>query len=177
MANIRQSRKSGFILRSGVRRRETLWIDLPLTQTTMTAAGGTIIYSLSTAAKAFRPYTVIRTHVSMLVQSDQEAAGENYQAAYGECIVSDQASAIGVTAVPTPLTDLSSDLWFAWKSLMGLQLVTPSSGGITGVFAAGELDSRAMRKVEEGQDSLGVAEAGLLGVVLTTVGRQLLKMH
>ncbi len=176
MANIRTGRKSGFIVRSGVRRRETLWIDEPLTQTTMTAAGGTIIYSGSAALLALRPFTIVRTHLMLMIASDQSVASEDFQAAYGECVVSDQAQAVGVTAVPTPLTDLASDLWFAWKSMSG-QFQFKSGVGITISSFMGELDSRAMRKVEEGQDTIGVAEAGLNGVVLTTVGRQLLKLH
>jgi len=176
MANIRRTNRSGFITRGGVRRRETLWIDLPLTETTMTAAGGTIIYSGSAALLALRPFTIVRTHIQLMVRSDQSAASEVFQAAYGEVVVSDQAAAIGVTAVPTPLTDLSSDLWHAWKSLSGF-FEFGNSTGISQMGVIGELDSRAMRKVEEGQDTLGIAEAGFSGVNLLTVGRQLLKLH
>jgi len=39
------------------------------------------------------------------VRSDQFVATEGYEIAIGMAVVSDQALAIGVTAVPTPFTD------------------------------------------------------------------------
>ncbi len=51
MANIRTSRKSGFILRSGVRRRETIWFaDAATAFTTIVAANTAVLVSSLNAA-------------------------------------------------------------------------------------------------------------------------------
>ncbi len=112
MANIRSNRKSGFILRSGVMRRETLWLSVDATRTIVTAVGGTLVTSYGAGALALRPFTIVRTRLLIFVQSDQAAAVEATFGAYGQAVVSDQVSAIGITAVPTPVTDLASDLWY-----------------------------------------------------------------
>jgi len=102
MANIRRSRRSGFTTRGGRSVRESLWFDGPVFNTNMGAAStAVLVSSLSAAALALRPFTVVRTRGSMFLETDQQAASEFYQAAIGCCVVSDQAVAIGVTAVPT----------------------------------------------------------------------------
>ncbi len=92
--------------------------------------------------------------------------------------MSDQALAIGVTAVPTPNADVNSDLWLLHQWLMNSIQVSSA----TSVFQAQnnyQVDSRAMRKVEEGQDVVGVAEfsAQGAGFVLIDAGRMLVKLH
>ncbi len=97
----------------GSKTRETVWFQVTETRTTSASANtATLVTTLNAAALAFRPFTVIRTHMTLFVSSDQTGAGENYDVGYGSCVVSDQAAAIGITAVPTPFTDLGSDLWF-----------------------------------------------------------------
>ncbi len=178
MANLRRSRKSGYTLRSGVMRRETSWFGLSAGNTTFTAVGGTILFSLNAAALADRPFTIVRTHIELLIRSDQTANSEDQVGAYGVAVVSDQALAIGVTAVPTPNADVNSDLWFLHQWLMNSIQVSSA----TSVFQAQNnytVDSRAMRKVEEGQDVVGVAEfsAQGAGFVLIDAGRMLVKLH
>ena len=65
---------------------------------------------------------------------------------------------MGASAVPTPETDRASDLWFVYESLAGKLEVTTDVGR----YEAGkwkEFDSKAMRKVDIGQDLVVVAEA------------------
>ncbi len=180
MARVFTNRKSGFIQRSGVRRRETLWIDDPTVEGTMGGAPTALIFSSGSAALlALRPFTVVRVRGIMMIRSDSLAANETFGVDLGMCVVSDQASAIGVTAVPTPATDKSSDLWFVYESLFAhLNIGSGAGTGVpvqNGVFKS--YDSKAMRKVEEGQDLLTVAENEINGVVLTHTARILLKLH
>ena len=174
------SRKSGFIQRGGVMRRETLWFDITEGETTVASANTAVILNaLGAAGLALRPFTVVRTYLNWHIRSDQIAAVEEYQAAIGCCVVSDQASAIGVTAVPTPFTDLSSDLWFV-HGIMANQILFSSAIGIqanSGVSK--DIDSKAMRKVEDGQDLITVTEASSIsaGYVLIHGGRSLIKLH
>jgi len=175
MANISRSRKSGFVLRGGSMRRETLWFGHTFTDTTITAAGGTILTSANAALLALRPFTIVRTRLESFVRSDQAAAAEVFIGAYGQCIVSDQASAIGVSAVPTPVTDLSSDLWFVHQPFAGVF----ESGTGTNNGWRYEIDSKAMRKVQEGEDLVTVVEFSALGSGFNFFvgGRALVKLH
>ncbi len=116
--------------------------------------------------------------MEVYVVSDQTANTEHQLGAFGWCVVSDQASAIGITAVPTPITDISSDLWFVYQVYFNSVQVSSA----VSVFQAGtrySIDSKAMRKVEDGQDVLGIAEfdASGNGYNLSTGGRMLVKLH
>jgi len=90
-------------------------------------------------------------------------------------VVSDEAVAVGVSAVPTPVTQLGSDLWFAHKYMM-------CSGSAVNDGVVGcpfSLDSKAMRKVDVGQDLVVVLERGDVGDGWTVIigGRMLVKLH
>ena len=178
MANIRTAGKSGFIVRGGSRRRETLWIDDPTVEATLGGAPtATLLSTLSAAGLALRPFTVVRTRGNFFIRSDQAAAGESYGAAVGMCVVSDQAAAIGVTAVPNSVSDRSSDLWYVFEELFSRQVGTTTTGRIAEVGVFTTYDSKAMRKVEEGQDLATVVENELAGTVIVHNARILLKLH
>ncbi len=114
----------------------------------------------------------------MQVHSDSVAASEFYDAAYGQAKISEQAAAIGVTAMPTPDLDVESDLWFVYERQMGFEQFFDATGSTT----HGEtfrFDSKAMRKVEDGEQLASVVEAGSLslGFTFTVQFRQLIKLH
>ncbi len=171
------ARKSGFVRRGGVMRRETHWVGEPFSTTTIASTNGVaIISSLTAVGLALRPFTVIRSRGYIHVESDQDAVTERYGAAVGYCVVSEQATAIGVTAVPTPDTDQDSDLWLMLEQLFGrLHVTTDISRFESGIGR--QYDSKAMRKVEDGQDLILVAECPTTSGNIMIMGRQLLKLH
>ncbi len=132
--------------------------------------------SLNAAALAMRPFTIVRQHYELYVISDQAAAIEQQMGAFGVAVVSDQASAIGVTAVPTPITDLGSDLWVTHQIFMG-DASTITDRSIPG--ARYSVDSKAMRRVNNDQDVVIVAELDTQGqgFILFAGGRFLVKLH
>ena len=156
-------------------RRLSTWFQGGPAETTVTT-GAVIIGSLNAVALALRPFTIVRTHVELALRSDQSAAIERQQAAYGIAVVSDQAVAVGVTAVPTPVTESASSLWFMHQYIFAdesnLTDRTRSQRNMT-------LDSKAMRKVEVGQDVVFVVEKGADGggFILTDGVRMLLKTN
>jgi len=179
VANLRIARRSGRILRGGRMRRESIWFVLQEVQTTMAAANTAVLVSqLNAAALALRPFTVVRTRQQWFASSDQQGAVENYEVALGQCVVSDQAAAIGITAVPTPFTDLGSDLWFLHEIQQG-RFVFISGVGALEAGKDRSVDSRAMRKVEDGDTLITVLENSSLsaGTFNQTAGRQLIKLH
>jgi len=158
-------------------RRQTFWIPAAPQRTTLAAADTAgLTGQLNAAALAFRPFTVVRTRGYFSIRSDQESTAENYGGAVGLAVVSDQAAAIGVTAIPTPIADQGSDLFFAYEYLDGRM------GFITGVGFEGNVstrlivDSKAMRKVDNDQTIVLTAETdgGSSGVVITDMYRFLI---
>ncbi len=176
MANLRAVRRSGRIFRGGVTRRETLWANIPFQIVTADVGVATLMASLNAAALALRPFTIVRMRMAFGLHSDQAAAAEVQAVAVGQAVVSDQASAIGVTAVPTPVTDAGSDAWLLYTILFN------NATNLTDLVVGQkyfEVDSRAMRKVEDGQDLVLVTEVAATsnGTVLNSSGRFLIKLH
>jgi len=93
-------------------RRETAWLGINFVATSAGTSAAVAVASLNAAALALRPFTIVRTYMHLGIQSDQVVTTEDQVAALGQVVVSDQALLIGVTALPTPITDLGSDLWF-----------------------------------------------------------------
>ena len=179
MANITVARKSGFIRRSGVMRRESLWLGITETANTITTASTAVLFAgFGATLLGLRPFTIVRTRIHYSCSSDQSAQAEVWGCAFGGAVVSDQASAIGVTAVPTPATDSNSDLWFFYATLTG-RVGFASAVGFSDSFNAIDIDSKAMRKVEDGEDVAMSLETLSIsnGVVAIKQGRMLLKLH
>ncbi len=159
-------------------RRQTLWFDFAFQENSLAASATAVLtQSLNAAALALRPFTVTRTLMTWHCTSDQSGATETYIGNIAFAVVTDQAVAIGVTAVPTPATDLGSDVFFLHGSWIGFfQLVGTS---IMSEVTSKLIESRAQRKVVDGQDIVLVKEAGLggQGVTVRSVGRMLVKLH
>ena len=84
-----------------------------------------------------------------------------------------------VTAVPTPVTDLDSDKWFVYEAL-GNRSITATAVGFDGQASVSkEIDSKAMRKVVDGDQLVGVVEtdANSNGVLFRVAMSHLLKLH
>ena len=180
MAFINRSRKSGFVLRSGGPKRESMWISISEAVNTITAASTAVLSaSLNAAALNLRPFTVVRTRGILAVRSDQSAATESQHYAFALAIVSEQASAIGVTAVPTPMTDRGSDLFFVYEEMVSQYLLESLVGFDTQTGWVHRFDSKAMRKVNDDQDMIIVKETSSVssGVIALSAGRFLIKLH
>ena len=181
MANIRTARRSGLVLRGGRNVRQTRWLFVSEVATVLPAANSAVLTnSFNAAALALAPFTIVRYRGVFHAESDQQAASETYALAFGMSVVSEQAVAIGITAVPTPSIDRGSDLWFVYEEIVGVIGIRATDGisGAGGVLKM--VDSRAMRKVEEGQDLAVVVENGAItanGSATRTSGRLLIKLH
>ncbi len=164
-------------------RRSTVWFSFPPQNATLAAAGGTLVASLNAGALALRPFTVIRTRLVVFASSDQSVASERFGWGLGMAVVSDQASAIGVTAVPTPITDLDSDLFFVHKLGIGEFELSTAVGEMkyAGDGAQYEIDSKAMRKVNPDEDVILSMESMVAtvgeGSLVSVAGRMLVKLH
>ena len=172
----RRSSLRTHLIRTG---RKTFWFTgLHSSVALAGASTAVIVSSLNAAALALRPFTIVRTRGFVGLASDQVIATENQGATYGEIIVSDQALAIGVTAVPTPVTDSQSG-WHVFEALADQFDFVSGVGARQVAMNLREIDSKAMRKVEEGQDLVTVLEtAGYSsGIVAKIFSRVLIKLH
>ena len=158
-------------------RRETSWLDIPVASFSLGTATSVLNASLTAAELAKRPFTIVRTHLEIFFASDQVAASEIYSAGVGLCVVSDQALAIGVTAVLTPVTDLESDLWLLHKLMFGSFLLGDGTGFIESAGQSISIDSKAMRKVNGDQDVVLTFETGGSGMQFIVGGCLLIKEH
>jgi len=160
-------------------RRQTVWFAFALSEF-LIGAGGTaqLLFQLNAAALALRPFTVIRSRFDWFCHSDQDGADEQWGGALAMAVVSDQASAIGITALPTPVTDQGSDLFFVYEQMVG-EIIVTSAVGVTEVGRNKVIDSKAMRKVDIGQDIVVVAETPTFVESADFVlgGRMLVKLH
>ena len=180
MAFVRSSTKSGTFLRAGGRRRETQWLEIEATVAAFAAPSTAVLLASMTAAElALRPFTVVRSRGALMMVLDQVAASERQVWDFGLAVVSDQAVAVGVTAVPTPSTDRASDLWFVYESLMSEFEFVSGVGFDQRPGDRKDFDSKAMRKVVEGDQIIVVGETAAIsdGVIATVVGRVLVKLH
>jgi len=160
--------------------RETLWLAGDVSGVTLAAAStASLLFSYNAGALALRPFTIVRTRGVLLVRSDQAAVSEDYQVAMGMSVVSDQANAIGVTAVPTPATDSGSDMFFVYEQVLGHFQFLDSTGFHPAAATVLQFDSKAMRRVNDDQDLAVTLEtaAASSGAVAQMMFRQLVKLH
>ena len=159
-------------------RRKTLWIPVDTVETALSGAPTAVLAnSLSAAALALRPFTIVRTRGVMHVISDQTVGTETYGADLGFAVVSEQASSVGVTAVPTPLTDKGSDLFFVYEQVFSRFEFKTAVGFEAATGTLLKFDSKAMRKVDGDQDLVITLENEIAGCSVMTSARILLKLH
>ena len=157
--------------------RSNVWLGIDLSGQTVAANSQVLLGSLNAGALLLRPFTIVRTRLRILIQSDQEAVSEEVRVFFGGMVVTEQAVAIGVTAVPGPDAESDGD-WYVYDASAHKMTVLSAVGQQTPVGTQLAVDSKAMRKVANNRDSIFVAEntAGV-GARITVCGRQLIKLH
>ncbi len=109
-------------------------------------AASKVLYTTATLSNPGISETVRRTRAYLGIVSDQSAAAEDQIGAIGMVVVSDLAIAAGVASLPSPVFDGNDDGWFMWQSFAQ----EGSSGGGSQSIWYYPIDSKAMRRVEEG---------------------------
>ncbi len=160
--------------------RTKMWIGEGVGSTAIAASAVSVIGTLSAGADLLRPFTVLRTRMDASLLTDQNAQTETMFGTLGEIVVTDAASAIGVTAIPDPsvITGNPEADWFLSQP-MWQQLRFGSSIGFEQVAGPRYvIDSKAMRKVGPDDDLVLVfSNDTAVGGLLITMGRQLIQLH
>jgi len=120
---------------------------LAIGETSVPAAGKAVIASFSSATlAAIAPSTIIRTRGFFSIRSDQAAASELQIGAIGLGLVNEVARALGITALPGPLTDALWDGWF-FHQFFSQSFIVADATGIADNAGAGSgytIDSKAV---------------------------------
>ncbi len=131
--------------------RLTEWQGDPFTPDFLSLAAGTftVLSALTAAGLAKRPFTITRSVGMLSVRSDQAVAIEFPAGAVGGMVVSEKASTTGATAIPDPVTEVSSDEWFMYTQWAAAGNASSNVGQTQQDY---KFDSRAQRKVQDGED-------------------------
>jgi len=156
-------------------KRQMVWFGIDIDPTALPADGTILLGSLTASALLFRPFTVVRTHLLIHVQSDQEVASETYIGALGMIVSSDQAT--GAT-LPVPIANVDAD-FFLWEPWIGAFNLVSGVGYTEPTGYVSKVDSKAMRKVGPNQDIRVMAESAspTAGQIVSVLGRMLVKLH
>ena len=170
-------------LRQGQRRKSEWVQSADATAITVLGAGAaTLVQSISEAslvAQGLQPSTVVRTRGHLFIQSDQSAAQEASFGAISFAVTSEPARAAGVGSVLTPLVDEDADQFFvyeSWQAFSG----GPSTGALfSQPTSVVDIDSKAQRKVSQGEAIVVVIEIGhsAHGAQMVLKFRMLFKLH
>ncbi len=106
-----------------------VWIgfNIATSKITVPAASAILAASYNAAALLLRPFTIVRTRLDWWSLSDQVAAAEEPQLALGLMTVSDEAIAVGVTAVPDPITNTDA-AWFVYETAIPAVQISTAVG-------------------------------------------------
>ncbi len=175
MARRRFSRGGNFVRPPA---RSNVWIGAGFSVQTVAASSSVLLATYSASALALRPFTIVRTRLVIMFESDQDVGSERGQCVYTEQVVTQVATTAGIASVPTGITDTNADYYvyqplfqrFRFKTAVGFAM---HGNGLTWV-----VDSKAMRKVGVLDDIAVVIENRLAtGNDIQVEGRQLVKLH
>jgi len=162
-------------------RRKTAWDVGPGGGGIITLTG-TVATILGTGSQLTTDgITLVRTRGHMNMWLDLVAAKtDGFVGAFGIGVVTSQAFAIGVTAMPTPFTDMDWDGWLfhQFVSIRGLDPATDLNPDGPR-FQRFEVDSKAMRKLKEDDTifaMIDVVESGTATARLDFNSRVLFKL-
>ena len=120
--------------------------------------------------------TVVRTRGEVAIRPTTAATSDtSIVGAYGLAIVTDLALAAGVASILGPWSDPGWDGWFVWRSIHFTQ-ENASTTGVYNNMHTQEVDSKAMRKVSDGESLVLVAESQATSFRILMPLRLLLKL-
>jgi len=162
------------VARSGARRK-TQWSQLADQGfVSLAAAGSTLVSSIAFT----QPGTIVRARGRLGIRANVFTADANPVGAFGVGVVSEEAAAIGITAIPLPFSDADWGGWMVWQSWCEA-FQTEGASPATQFLASWsfDIDSKAMRKVEPNTRLVFVAESQSEAVLVCETVRVLQMLH
>ena len=118
-------------------------------------AGATLVSSIQFED----PGTIVRARGRISLQPQSFEANDNFVGAFGMGVVSNEARAVGVTAIPEPFTDADWGGWMVWQPFAFHNDFTASTQSSFPANVDIVIDSKAMRKVEPNSALVFVVES------------------
>ncbi len=162
-------RGRGLLPASGSNRRQTGWSVGPGSSVPVgVSASGSLILGSGVGAN-IQGLTLIRVrgHVELVLRL--AGASEGFTGAIGICLVTDDAFAIGITAMPTPVTDMEDDIWLYHRFFSVHAGAVTATAALARISESWEVDSKAMRKTPQGTTLAAVFEATEVGTSIIDV--------
>ena len=168
------ARSRGFIRRAqSGHKRLTEWGNLADQGfVAVSSAGATLISSTSFES----PGTIVRSRGMISLRFAAHNADVSVVGAFGIGLVSAEALAVGITAVPEPFTDSDWGGWMTWQPF-ARRLEFSDATGLYSEDWEYVIDSKAMRKVEPNSAMVFVAESQQGAFQISETVRLLLKLH
>ena len=145
------------------RRRSVGWEDGPFTTPIAASAATSVLWSTGQGTGADDNQTLVRVRgeFSAFLSLATAALDGFIRCAVGIGIVTAPAFAVGVTACPTPLTEIEWDGWLYHRqfSLIAAE-ATEAFGNAGSASIRVEIDSKAMRKISSDMVIFGCFEFG-----------------
>jgi len=102
--------------------------------------------------------TILRIRLQLAVKTDQVAAGEIQAGAFGCIVVTDDAFAAGVSAIPGPISDAAAD-WMLYHPFWQFFAFSDATGFQHNAGNSMTVDSKAKRVIEPNETLAIVVES------------------
>ncbi len=144
-------------------RRKTAWSLGPSNVVESRSAAGPVLWD-GAAQAVGDGLTIVRIRGELVVQLNlATTAGDGFESfAAGLCIVSENAFGVGVTAVPSPITDIGWDGWMWYHTGGQITSLVATASLVSRSFHSLRIpiDTKAMRKIRDTDILIGVFELG-----------------
>ncbi len=119
-----------------------------------------------------------RTHIALWHGSDQQATDEFRLFAVGGIIVTEDAAAVGITAIPGPISDLNADwFWHAWIVSRFEQATTVGFESSAGSFERFDVKSRRKIPADKVFSFVAETDSASAGVTIQFATRFLTRLQ
>ena len=172
--------KTSRFRRTSATRRRTGWEDGPNGTVAATVDSSALFGNSQQIAQDGLTLVRIRGELNCALSTITTSLDGFGRVAAGICVVSENAFAVGVTAIPTPADDIAWDgwIWYSIVSLFGPSATVSNSDGPANVRIP--IDSKAMRKLRAPDVLVGVmqfqTEIGAAVITCKLNTRMLLKL-
>jgi len=137
------------------RRTDYEWVDIRGAITAMDNAEGTAALG-DGSFTALKSLTVTRMRGLVGVQLDTTGVDERILLSMGIIVVSQDAGAVGITALPKPQSDGNAP--WVWHGHAWCTSLSEAGVSTNGMYHRVEIDSKAMRKMKSSEQLVFVAE-------------------
>ncbi len=171
MPNLRRGR--GIVTSRGPR-RQTDWANSADQSYVVVATNANVIHQ-SFPILSGEKWTIVRTRGELSVIPTDPSVNVKIVGALGMCIVSDQAFAAGAGSIPGPITNGDWDGWFVWVPFHSNLDITTDIGRVLAQVNV-PFDSKAMRKVTDGDTVVVMVESQVGALSIAATFRMLFKL-